>query len=102
MSMTRIDEPRLESDTGYRFGYVASFIGFGDDDIAAIHAAAEHLAPLVQMNALMGFVATTLTGAILALGLDRDTERRTLLAFTKLLWIQNDLIGRHYQACLAA
>ena len=45
--MTHVDEPRLESDLGYRFEYTAGFIGFGSDDIAAIHGAAEHLAPLV-------------------------------------------------------
>ena len=33
--MTHIDEPRLESDLGYRFGYVSKFMGFGPDDIAA-------------------------------------------------------------------
>jgi hypothetical protein len=54
--------------------------------------------PLVQMNALMGFVADALTATILKLGLDRDSEVRTLRAFGKLLWIQNDLITRHYQA----
>ena len=42
--MTHVDEPRLESDLGYRFEYTAGFIGFGSDDIAAIHGAAEHLA----------------------------------------------------------
>lgn len=62
MTLARIDEARLETDTPYRFGYVADFMGFGPDDVAAIHAAAP------------------------------------LLAFTKLLWIQNDLITRHYQA----
>lgn len=189
--MTHIDEPRLESDLGYRFGYVAGFIGFGPDDDAAVHAAAsllaplvptlvdavytrliqqdatwrhflprqagydgetpltldkltmdhpqiqfrkQHLArylvalvtkpydgkmveyldmvgkihtpkagnkeinvPLVQMNALMGFVSDALTATILGLGLPRDTEVKTLRAFGKLLWIQNDLIARHYQ-----
>jgi hypothetical protein len=54
--------------------------------------------PLVQMNALMGFVATNISKTLLSLGLDRETECRTLLAFEKLLWIQNDLITRHYQA----
>ena len=54
--------------------------------------------PLVQMNALMGFVADALTATILGLGLPRDTEVKTVRAFTKLLWIQNDLIARHYQA----
>ena len=189
--MKRIDEPRLESDLGYRFGYVSEFMGFGPDDIAAIHAAAAHLAPLVpslvdavydklhtydatwrhfvprqhgytgevptsvdalamdhpqiafrkqhlgrylvnlvtkpydgkmleyldmvgkmhtpkagskeldvplvQMNALMGFVSDALTATVLGLGLPRDAEVRTLRAFNKLLWVQNDLITRHYQ-----
>jgi hypothetical protein len=53
--------------------------------------------PLVQMNALMGFVSDALTNVILGLGLDRPTEVRTLRAFNKLLWLQNDLITRHYQ-----
>jgi hypothetical protein len=189
--MKRIDESRLESDLAYRFGYLAEFIGFGEDDVAAIHGAGPlvaplvptlvdavydklfgydatkrhfvprqsgyegalpddvetltqehemiqfrkgHLArylaalvtrsydvkmvqyldtvgkmhtpkagspeldvPLVQMNALMGFVSDALTGVILGLELDRQTEVRTLRAFNKLLWIQNDLITRHYQ-----
>jgi hypothetical protein len=189
--MQTIQEARLESDLGYRFGYLAEFMGFGPDDIAAIHAAApalaplvpalvdavyqklhtydatwrhflprqygyegpvpkdmaeltpdhpmiayrkQHLArylaalvtkpydgkmvsyldtvgkvhtpragskeidvPLVQMNALMGFVADALTTTILSLGLERDQEIRTLRAFGKLLWLQNDLINRHYQ-----
>lgn len=192
--MKQIAENRLETDLGYRFGYVAEFMGFGPDDIAAIHAAApalaphvpglvdavyeklhtydatwrhfvprqhgyegavpkgvaelgmnheqvkfrkEHLArylaalvtrtydgkmveyldmvgkmhtpkagakelnvPLVQMNALMGFVSDALVATVLGLGLDRATETRTLRAFNKLLWIQNDLITRHYQVDL--
>ncbi len=189
--MTHIDERRLETDLGYRFHYLAGFMGFGEDDIAAIHAAAPALAPLVptlvdavydklqgydatwrhfvprqygyegsvpmsleeltqeheqirfrkghlgrylsglvtkaydakmvgyldmvgrihtpkagsreldvplvQMNALMGFVSDALTGAILGLGLERDQEVRTVRAFNKLLWLQNDLINRHHQ-----
>ena len=54
--------------------------------------------PLVQMNALMGFVADALTATILGLGLERETEVRTLRAIGKLLWLQNDLINRHYQS----
>jgi hypothetical protein len=186
----RIDEQRLETDLEYRFGYLAEFMEFGADDIAAIHGAAELLAPvvpalvdavyvklfsfdatkrhfvppqsgyegalaadvetlsldddviafrkqhlsrylaalvtrpyngkmvqyldtvgamhttavgsadlevpLVQMNALLGFVADAVNATILGLRLDRETEARTLQAFTKLLWIQNDLINRHY------
>jgi hypothetical protein len=189
--MQRIDEQRLEEDVAYRVGYLSEFMGFGDDDIAAIQGAAGRLAPLVptlvdavyaklfsydatkrhfvprqsgydgdvpeslesleqdhamiqfrkqhlgrylvalvtrdydakminyldlvgkihtpkagspeldvplvQMNALMGFVSDALTNVILGMGLDRPTEIRTLRAFNKLLWIQNDLITRHYQ-----
>lgn len=189
--MTHIDEPRLETDTAYRFDYVSRFVGLSADDIAVIHAAApklaplvpalvdavyakliqqdatwrhflprqhgyagavpadlaaltadhpqiafrkQHLAryltalvtkpydgkmveyldtvgkihtpkagnrdidvPLVQMNALMGFVADALIAAIVGLGLDRATEVSALRAFNKLLWVQNDLITRHYQ-----
>ena len=58
--------------------------------------------PLVQMNALLGFVADALTATILGLGLDREIEVRTLRAFGKLLWLQNDLINRHYQARVPA
>lgn len=190
--MKHIDEPRLESDLGYRFEYLAEFMGFGPDDVATIHATApalaplvpalvdavyeklhqydstwrhflprqsgyegpvpasladvtpdhemikfrkEHLGrylaalvtkpydgkmvtyldmvgkihtpkagskdldvPLVQMNALMGFVSDALTSTILGLSLERHQEARTLRAFGKLLWLQNDLINRHYQA----
>ena len=188
--MQHIDEPRLETDLAYRFGYLVEFMGFGEPDIRAIHASAtvlaplvptlvdavyeklfeydatkrhfvprqagydgavpqdlaavtqdhemiqfrkQHLAryltalvtkpydgkmveyldmvgkihtpkagskeldvPLVQMNALMGFVADALTATILGLGLERGAEVTTLRAFGKLLWIQNDLIARHY------
>lgn len=189
--MQHVNEPRLESDLSYRFHYLSEFMGFGAEDIAAIHAAAtilaplvptlvnavyerlhhydatwrhflprqygyegpvpktledltkdhemiryrkEHLArylialvtrpydgkmvayldrvgkmhtskagaaelvvPLVQMNALLGFVADALTSTTLSLGLERSQEVRTVRAFNKLLWLQNDLINRHYQ-----
>ena len=194
--MKRIDEQRLEEDTLYRVGYLSEFMGFGPEDIAAIHGAASHLAPLVpalvdavydklfsydatkrhfvprqsgysgpvpesldalaqdhemiqfrkqhlgrylvslvtrpydgpminylnmvgkihtpkagskeldvplvQMNALMGFVSDAMTNVIFGLNLDRQTETRTVRAFNKLLWLQNDLITRHYQASVAA
>jgi len=54
------------------------------------------LVPLVQMNALLGYVADALTATIASLGLDHETEIRTIRAFQKLLWVQNDLINRHY------
>jgi len=53
--------------------------------------------PLVQMNALLGLLSDSLLAAILGLTLDDETKARTLRAFNKLLWIQNDLVTRHYQ-----
>jgi len=53
--------------------------------------------PLVQMNALLGFVSDAVLQTVLSLNLDRVIELRTLRAFNKLLWLQNDLITRHYQ-----
>jgi hypothetical protein len=190
--LQHIDEPRLERDLAYRFGYVAGFMGFGRDDIDAIHAMAPYLAPLVpalvdavyvklfnydatkrhfvprqsgyegevpasletltleheqikfrkghlaaylkklvtgeydekmvgyldfvgkihtpragskeievplvQMNALMGFVSDALLATILSLDLDDLIKHRAVRAFNKLLWLQNDLITRHYAA----
>ncbi|NBR06147.1 MAG: hypothetical protein EBT92_10290 [Planctomycetes bacterium] len=52
--------------------------------------------PLVQMNALLGFVSDVILRTIISLNLDRNEEIQTLRAFNKLLWIQNDLINRHY------
>ncbi|MFN0055335.1 MAG: protoglobin family protein [Planctomycetales bacterium] len=52
--------------------------------------------PLVQMNALMGWLADILSEAISELGLPSAETVRTLRAFQKLLWIQNDFINRHY------
>lgn len=54
--------------------------------------------PLVQMNALMGFVADAVTATILSFNLPAESQARTLRAFGKLLWLQNDLIVRHYAA----
>ena len=190
--LKNIDERRLETDLGYRFGYVAEFMGFGRDNIAAIHAAAPYLAPLVptlvdavyvklfsydatkrhfvprqsgydgavpaglkeltldheqirfrkghlaaylkklvtapydgklvgyldfvgkmhtpkagseqinvplvQMNALMGFVSDALIATILGLPLECEAKAGMARAFCKLLWLQNDLVVRHYAA----
>jgi hypothetical protein len=53
--------------------------------------------PLVQMNVLMGFVADALLATLAGLDLPADRKLLTLRAFNKLLWLQNDLITRHYQ-----
>ncbi len=72
------------------------------DMVGKIHTpkagSAELDVPLVQMNALLGFVSDALMQTILSLNLERTQEVATLRAFNKLLWIQNDLINRHYQA----
>lgn len=57
---------------------------------------AEIAVPLVQMNALMGFVADAVHATILGFGLPAETQAAAIRAFSKLLWIQNDLINHHY------
>jgi len=52
--------------------------------------------PIVQIDALMGFVSDALTATIFALNLPREKEIETVRAFQKLLWIQNDLFVRNY------
>jgi hypothetical protein len=70
-----------------------------DEDIYTPKAGSAELdVPLVQMNALMGFVSDAPVATILGLGPDAATQTRTLSAFNKLLWLQNDLNTRHYQA----
>ncbi len=54
--------------------------------------------PLVQMNALMGLLSDCLFTAILSLKMDEEKKIKLLRAFNKLMWIQNDLVNRHYQA----
>ena len=52
--------------------------------------------PLVQMNALMGFVSDAFHATIFSLNLPTDQTEQAIRAFSKLLWLQNDLINRHY------
>lgn len=54
--------------------------------------------PLIQMNALMGFVADAVNATIIGLDVPQDVKNKAIRSFAKLLWIQNDLITRHYQA----
>lgn len=54
--------------------------------------------PLVQMNALMGYLSDILLETLFQLPLDPPTMQSTLRAFSKLLWIQNDFITRHYSS----
>jgi hypothetical protein len=81
--------------------YDAKMVGYLDF-VGKIHtpkAGSEVIhVPLVQMNALMGFVADALLATILGLDIGTGQKARALRAFNKLLWLQNDLINRHYQA----
>ncbi|MCA9045794.1 MAG: protoglobin family protein [Planctomycetaceae bacterium] len=189
--MQSIDEARLETDSQYRYEFLAEFIGFGPDDVRQIQSCAMHLGPripqlveatykkllgydatarhfiprqhgfdgptppdlsaltadhpqiqfrkdhlnryfialigraydakmvqyldmvgkihtpaagnkeidvpLVQMNALMGIISSVLIESISQWPIDADARLRTIQAFNKLLWIQNDFITRHYQ-----
>ena len=52
--------------------------------------------PLVQMNALMGFVADAVNATILGFDIPAEMKTSAIRAFSKLLWLQNDLINRHY------
>lgn len=54
--------------------------------------------PLVQMNALMGFVADAVNATIMGFDIPNDVKTAAIRAFSKLLWVQNDLIVRHYAA----
>lgn len=190
--MQRVDESRLETDPEYRYEFLASFIGFGPEDVKLIQGSAPHLGPrapqlvdrtyqkllaydatarhflqrqhgydgpvpadltaldvnhpqirfrkdhlnryfiqligraydarmiqyldmvgrihtpragnreisvpLVQMNALMGVISAVLMESICEWPLTPEVRLRTMQAFSKLLWIQNDFINRHYQA----
>ncbi len=84
--------------TGAYDGKMVSYLDF----VGKIHtpkAGSKELnVPLVQMNALMGFVSDALLATIVGLPLDSQTKAETLRAFNKLLWLQNDLIVRHYAA----
>ncbi len=70
------------------------------DMVGKIHTTAagnkEITVPLVQMNALLGLMNDVITGAIDQLPMDAAGKWDTARAFTKLFWIQNDFINRHY------
>ncbi|KAI7861363.1 Protoglobin-domain-containing protein [Spinellus fusiger] len=50
----------------------------------------------IHINALLGFVETTLVGGVMSLGLERSRETAAIAAFNKLLWIQNDYFAKYY------
>ncbi|KAI9328477.1 Protoglobin-domain-containing protein [Zopfochytrium polystomum] len=50
----------------------------------------------VHVNALFGYVSSFIVEALLGAGLPKDVETKTVLAFNKLLWIQNDFFAKYY------
>ncbi|MDX1973642.1 MAG: protoglobin family protein [Candidatus Sumerlaeia bacterium] len=52
--------------------------------------------PLVQVNALFGFVNDALISTIQSFDLEQSKKTQLIRSFTKLLWIQSDLFSRHY------
>ncbi|KAJ3192908.1 hypothetical protein HK101_005776 [Irineochytrium annulatum] len=50
----------------------------------------------IHINALLTFVESVVIGAICDLPLDKAAMKRTLVAFNKLLWLQNDLFAQYY------
>ena len=52
--------------------------------------------PLVQMNVLIGVISDVLLDAVFQVCSDQETAMHTFRAFNKLMWVQNDLVTRHY------
>ncbi|KAJ3124845.1 hypothetical protein HK098_000833 [Nowakowskiella sp. JEL0407] len=50
----------------------------------------------IHINALMGYVENILIEAIFDLPLETQVKKDTVLAFNKLLWIQNDMFAQYY------
>ena len=50
----------------------------------------------IHINALLGYVETTLISGILSLKLPDAEQLAALTAFNKLLWIQNDYFAKYY------
>lgn len=51
----------------------------------------------MQLSLLLGFVQDVIVGLVLEVEeIDARTKKEVILAWNKLLWIQNDLFARHY------
>eukprot|EP00026_Physarum_polycephalum_P017578 Phypoly_transcript_18842.p1 GENE.Phypoly_transcript_18842~~Phypoly_transcript_18842.p1 ORF type:complete len:197 (+),score=33.45 Phypoly_transcript_18842:142-732(+) len=72
------------------------------DYVGKIHTAAStrKAGPIsvdyIHVGLLFGYVETLLIGAIKTFGYPADKENKTIAAFNKLLWLQNDLFTRWY------
>ena len=50
----------------------------------------------VHINGLFGYVSSVVINALMRAGLDKEVEIATVLAFNKLLWVQNDFFAKYY------
>mmetsp|Transcript_4090 Transcript_4090/g.6056 ORF Transcript_4090/g.6056 Transcript_4090/m.6056 type:complete len:235 (+) Transcript_4090:44-748(+) len=70
------------------------------DWVAKIHTAGVGAKSInvdyTHINALMGYVEDVVLGALLEADVEEEAKRKTIRAYNKLLWIQNDLFARHY------
>ena len=57
---------------------------------------------MCSSDLLFGFVADAVNATILGADLPTDAKAKAIRAFSKLLWLQNDLMNRHYVAASAA
>ncbi|MCA9173140.1 MAG: protoglobin family protein [Planctomycetales bacterium] len=108
LSALTIDHPQIQFRKDHLNRYFIALIGRSYDAkmiqyldmVGRIHTPlagnAEIDIPLVQMNALMGVISNVLFESIQQWPIDADLRLRTIQAFNKLLWIQNDFISRHY------
>lgn len=58
--------------------------------MASIHV------PLIHMSAMMGYIADLVIGEVAAFDLEAHVKLRGLRSLSKLRWLQNDLLARHY------
>lgn len=69
------------------------------DAIGATHAKPDRSdakVPIMQINAMMGFLSDRLLAKIRSLGLPHDREVALIAALQKLIWIQMNMMVRHY------
>lgn len=69
------------------------------DKIGASHARADRAdakVPIMQINAMMGFLSDRLMAKARSLGLPHDREIALITALQKLIWIQMNMMVRHY------
>ncbi|KAL2075747.1 hypothetical protein VTL71DRAFT_690 [Oculimacula yallundae] len=53
----------------------------------------------IHMGALLGYVVDIVVGAVMGMDvIDNEMKGRVIRAFNKVVWIQNDLMARHYLA----